>query len=196
MSATDRDQFEVNGTTFSFGKLLSADEMMPGLYEKLKEHRDGILATAAKVKFKPLPMPRPFRGPKPGNGDFVPKPGQPGAPAELADGTPAEVWALAPGGYRWLVADGRYFHTGGWGEMSPEKQRDEIIAEVVHRSFWIRVRAFTAERTPPAGVREHGRWLLDIRVHIENTIKHELYPSHYPDPGVFAAELGESAVSA
>jgi len=210
-----RDQFEVNGTRFSFGAL--PDEESRGV-ELARDRREKILADAAKVKFKPLAVSRPAAAPKPGTGKFVPKRGDAGWKMDL-DGKRLEVWAVAPlmGGQRarWCTAEGSHSY---WSvdarsavlEVDAEAQRAEIIAAVQERARWFRI-GTVVEAGETARMKElddrrianmtaeavrHPRWRAVDRARewADALIAHELYPDHYPHPGAF--ETVELEVSA
>jgi hypothetical protein len=93
---TMHDLFTVSGTKFALPAIPSKEDIDPDLFDKITKRRDDILAKAAKVGPLKHSKPRGFKGPKPGNGDFVPEPGKPGDVITV-DGREFEVWDAAPG---------------------------------------------------------------------------------------------------
>lgn len=68
----------VNGTLFGFPALPTPEEMGEELHAKFTAANQAILDAAAAVKSRRPVKPRQWRGPKPGTGEFTPKPGEPG----------------------------------------------------------------------------------------------------------------------
>jgi hypothetical protein len=96
----------VNGTRFTFPTLPVGTERHA---ETVARRRAAILAKAAKVRTT-RPRPRPFKGPKPGDGSFVPTHGAPGSTLTI-DGLDYEVWSLAPGPLSvWATRGVDYYH--------------------------------------------------------------------------------------
>jgi hypothetical protein len=197
--ADSHDLFTVNGTRFAFPKLPEPlEDYGPAAY-KMRDRRDRLLAEARTTRFvKPREV-RPLPCPKPGIGDFAPKPGAPGAAIELDDGTVGEVWALAPKGRRWVVRGGEYVEITPSGRVlmthTGEGQRQAIVAEL-QRRYINAVMRQVMPVTPPMPWRtdEMAAWLAatePARRWACAYLANKLYPAVYPHPGDF--ELKEAS---
>ncbi|WP_190824673.1 hypothetical protein [Saccharopolyspora pogona] len=100
----NRETHQVKSTLFDFPAL--PDDAHPALREK----RQAILDKAAKIKAPPKPSkrgPQPSKAPKPGTGEFTPKPGEPGGKVTFAGDRTGTVWSDAPHGGKWVIPDQR-----------------------------------------------------------------------------------------
>lgn len=139
------------------------------------------------------------RCPKPGTGEWSPKPGDPGSEINGC-----EVWALAPNNHRWVINGDSYalVHAKGGrsrADYGPGDAREMIVGEMKNLYGHRRSQEFVPPSECPrmfkkgAPLREIRQYEADrdrynartvvARQYAGELIAHELYPSHYPHPG-------------